>query len=114
MLFIDPAEIDWIEAGHNFVRLHVGSKAFRVRRTLAELEASLHDYRFARIHRGILVRLDKIRELRLEPGWRCGAVLTTGVTLSVSRTYRTPLLRRLGARLRGARSAARPQWTHFG
>jgi two-component system LytT family response regulator len=106
MMLIDPDEIDWVEAGHNYVRLHVASKSYRLRGTITELETSLGVGQFVRIHRGTLVRLGRIRELRLHPGWRCTAVLKSGVTLSVSRTYRTSLLRRLrGRRMRRTNSA---------
>jgi two-component system LytT family response regulator len=98
MLFIDTADIDWIEAGHNFVRLHVGSKAYRLRRTIGDLEAALGPEEFARVHRGILVRLGQIRELQLKARGRCEAVLDAGVAVPVSRGRRKSLMRRLGGR----------------
>ena len=96
MMFVDSADVDWIEAEGNYVRLHVGTKSYRVRKTMSEMESVLGPRQVARIHRRILVRVERVRELRLEAHGRCKAILEGGITLFVSRTYRVSLQKRLG------------------
>lgn len=85
-LLLDPSEIDWIEAEDYYVGIHTAGKRFRLRESLATLEARLDPARFLRVHRGALVQLDRVRE------WRAGAsrgeatlVLRDGTELPVSR-----------------------------
>ena len=96
IMFIKPAEVDWVEADGNYVHLHVGAKSFRVRATMTTIESELGPRQVARIHRRVLVRLARLRELRLKPYGRCDAILENGVCLAVSRTYRPALQKRLG------------------
>ncbi len=86
-------EIDWLESEENYVRVHVGERSFLARSTLQSLEDRLDRNRFARLHRGTIANVDRIR--RLTP-WSHGdlrAVLDDGTTLKVSRRYRDRLER---------------------
>jgi two-component system LytT family response regulator len=93
---VDSDEVEWAEARGNDVTLHLRGRTVQIRLTMKKLESALGDARFARIHRAVLVNLDRVD--RLEPGPSGGTtlVLTSGRQLSVSRTYRASLLRRLG------------------
>src|SRR3979490_3458332 len=59
VLFLNVADIDWIEAAGYYACVHVGSDTHVIRRTLLELERDLGDERFSRIHRSIIVNLDR-------------------------------------------------------
>ena len=88
MFFVNTADIDWIQADGNYVRLHVGPVAHMVRDTIASLERSLPASRFARIHRSAIVNLDRVAEMRQ---WSSGdyiVILTSGARLKLSRSYR--------------------------
>jgi two-component system LytT family response regulator len=88
MFFVNTADVDWIEADGNYVRLHVGSASHMIRETIAAVERALPATTFARIHRSAIVNLDRIAEMRQ---WSSGdyiVVLTTGARLKLSRTYR--------------------------
>ena len=65
VLFLDVADIDWIEAAGYYACLHVGGDTHIMRRTLSELERDLGDEKFIRIHRSIIVNLDRIHGLEL-------------------------------------------------
>lgn len=85
--FVRDDEIDWIEAEGNYVALHVGATKHLHREPLKDLEARLDSSRFLRIHRSIVVNLDRVRELR---PWFHGAyvvVLRDGTELTSGRTY---------------------------
>ena len=93
--FIDVASVDWFEARGNYVRLHVGTTTHMVRETISAIEAALNPSQFARIHRGTIVNIDRIRELQ---PWFAGdylMILKDGTQLKLTRTYRDQLQTRL-------------------
>ena len=90
--FVRTADVDWIEAARNYVRLHAGDRVHTVRTTLATLEARLDPERFRRINRSALVNLDRVREV--QPWFHGDAVviLESGARVSLSRRYRANLI----------------------
>jgi LytTr DNA-binding domain len=90
--FVRTAEVDWIEAARNYVRLHANGRVHTVRTTLAALEARLDSGRFRRISRSALVNLDRVREV--QPWFHGDAlvILEGGARLGLSRRYRGNLL----------------------
>jgi two-component system LytT family response regulator len=90
-------EIDWIEADGNYVKLHVGKKAHLVREKMQELESQLDPQKFARIHRSIIVNLERIKELHPHFNGDFIVVLEDGSQLKLSRSRRENLESRLRA-----------------
>lgn len=91
VLFVRVADVDYLTASGNYVRLHVRKAVFEIRSTLTQMEHQLDPAVFARIHRQTIVNVDRIRELH---PWFTGdfvAVLHDGTQLRVSRTYRAQL-----------------------
>jgi len=88
-------DIDWIEAHHNYVKLHVRNEAHLLRQTIGEIETRLQPDKFLRIHRSLIVNVDRIHHLQA-----CGygeylVVLQNGKNLPLSRSYRDRLDRLL-------------------
>ena len=96
VLFLDAPDIDWVEAAGYYACLHVGADTHIMRRTLAELEKDLGEDRFIRIHRSIIVNLERIRGLELQKGGEYEVVLKSKVRLQLSRRFRKALQDRLG------------------
>ncbi len=88
MLFLDPGDIDWIEAADYYACLHVGAKRHLLRRSMAELEQDLDPNIFCRIHRSAIVNLARVRGLQLNRSGEHEALLLDGSTLPISRRYR--------------------------
>jgi two-component system LytT family response regulator len=89
--FLRVDEIDWIEASHNYVKIHSGPDIHQLRETIKEIETRLQPGKFLRIHRCLIVNVDRIRRLEA-----CGygeylVVLRDGKKLSLSRGYRENL-----------------------
>ncbi len=80
-------EIDWIEAADYYVRVWVGSRGYLLRDSLSDLEARVAGHGYARAHRGALVRLSAVRELK-STGGEVVAVLSSGARVRVSRRRR--------------------------
>lgn len=85
--------IDWVEAAGNYVRLHVAGEAFLVRAPLKEVERHLGSRRFLRIHRSVIVNLERVREIERRFGGEHVVVLRDGTALPISRRYRRQLPR---------------------
>jgi two-component system LytT family response regulator len=96
VLFLSVEDIDWIEAAGYYACLHVGSDTHILRRSLSELEQDLGDEKFIRIHRSIVVNLDRIRGLEVQTSGGYEVVLKSKVRLRLSRRYRKRLQDRMG------------------
>jgi two-component system LytT family response regulator len=86
ILVFDVAEIDWIDAEHGRVVVHVGDEAHRVSRTLTQLEDRLDPLLFFRAHRSVIVNLGRVKEII---PWFAGSHklrLTTGAEVDLSRS----------------------------
>ena len=90
-------EIDWIEADGNYAKLHIGKKAHLLREKMHDLEAQLNPQKFVRIHRSIIVNLDRIKEMHPHFNGDYIVVLEDGVQLKLSRSRREHLETRLKA-----------------
>jgi hypothetical protein len=90
--FVRTADVDWIEAARNNVRIHVNGHTHTLRTTLTALEQRLDPARFRRISRSALVNLDRVREM--QPWFHGDAVviLQSGARLMLSRRYRDNLV----------------------
>ena len=96
-VLVKVADIDWIEAENNYVRLHVGKESHLLREKLSALQARLDPAHFARIHRSTIVNLNRV--VRLKP-WFSGDYVVTlenGKEVRLSRTFREVVQRQLGA-----------------
>ncbi len=94
--FLRAADITWIEAEGNYVRLHVGTDAYLIREKIGTLETRLDPAAFVRVHRSSIVNLNAVRELR---PWFSGdyvIALKDGTELRLSRGYRDRLRARVG------------------
>jgi len=88
VVFVRIADVDWVEAMDNYVRLHVGRDVHMMRETLSNLETRLAGATFLRIHRSAIVNIERIREVQ---PWFAGdyvVILTDGTKLTTGRRYR--------------------------
>ncbi len=94
--FVPVAEIEWIEAAGNYLKLHTRGTVHLVRGTMKQVEDRLAPNRFARIHRTAIVNMERVRYL--EP-WSHGdqlVVLESGAKVTMSRRFRDRLPRSFG------------------
>jgi len=80
--------IDWIEAAGNYVQLHVDRQVYLVRETITAFEARLSPAQFARIHRTVLVNLERVVAFEPTVNGDFSVTLRGGTQLRMSRTYR--------------------------
>jgi two-component system LytT family response regulator len=95
VIFLKVEEIDWIEAAGNYVKLHAGKETHLLRETMSGVEARL-DARFLRVHRSIIVNLERVRELQPAFHGDYVAILHDGTELPLGRGCRDKLRERFG------------------
>ena len=96
---VDVDSIDWLEADGDYVRIHAGTANHLVLQRLHALEEALEPGTFVRIHRSVLVRAARIRELHRESDGGGSIVLRDGVRLRVARGRWDELQAALGVRV---------------
>jgi len=92
MIFIDVAELEWIEACDDYVKLHLADGAYLQKETLKALEVRLDPAHFARVHKSAIVRIDKIKALRPLFKGDLEAEMAGGDRVKVSRRRKRALL----------------------
>jgi two-component system LytT family response regulator len=96
---VATADIDWIEAAGNYLRLHAGRQRHLLRETMAGLERQLDPAVFVRIHRSTIVRLDRITTFEPALHGDYTVTLADGRSLTLTRTYRQKVEEALGRTL---------------
>ena len=91
IIFLAMADIDWIEAADNYVKLHIGTESHFLRDTMNALEDRLPANRFVRISRSTIVNIERIKELHPMFHGEYTVVLRNGARLTLSRGYRDKL-----------------------
>jgi DNA-binding LytR/AlgR family response regulator len=84
-------DIDRIEADGNYVTVYVKGDAYPLRESLVTLEKKLDQKRFARVHRGHIVNIDRIREIQPWDHGDYRILLQDGSFVNFSRRYRSKL-----------------------
>lgn len=96
IVVVDLADVRWVEADDNYVRINTPAGEFLARRTIRDLVSLLDPARFIRIHRSTIVNLAKVRELRPLGDGDYEATVEGGKRLTVSRSYRDALVAAFG------------------
>jgi len=92
-------ELDYVEAAGNYLRLYQGRERHLLRETLSNFETRLDPARFVRIHRSIIVNLDRVAELEQALHGDYHVRLHDGRRLTLTRTYREHFQAVLGREL---------------
>ncbi|MGH7662928.1 MAG: LytR/AlgR family response regulator transcription factor [Gemmatimonadaceae bacterium] len=86
--FLPVADIEWIEAADDHVRIHTGKHTYMHRDTLTHLEQRLPSGVFLRVHRSSMVNVERIREMQ---PWFHGdwvIILGSGARVQSGKSYR--------------------------
>ena len=88
VLLVDVADVDWVGADGDYVRIHAAGKSHLIRDTMAAMEQRLDPTTFVRIHRSTIVNTTRIREMRPYSSREYAVILNDGTRLRLSRRYR--------------------------
>lgn len=96
IVLVPPAEVHWIEAEGDYVRIHTHDRRHLLHATLSHVAAQLDPRCFVRVHRSAVVNVERIRELEPSSNGEFQIVMQDGQKLRSSRTHREALLAALG------------------
>lgn len=89
--YVNVADIDWIETQGNYLALHVDRRCHLIRATSQTFETQLNPKHFVRIHRRLIVAVDRIQEVQPIGNGDALVRLFDGRELRSSRSYREDL-----------------------
>lgn len=94
--FITADDVDWIEAAGNYVGLHVGRHRHLVRDSINAVIAKLDPARFLRVHRSVIINVERIARVKAEAHGEYRIILRDGTRLTSSRAYNFQIRRLIG------------------
>lgn len=95
-ILLPTDEIDWIETHGNYLKVHAGRESHLIRGTMQSLETKLNPEKFVRVHRSVIVNVEKIKEIYPRSNGDQDLVLQNGEQLMLSRNYRDKFFDLLG------------------
>ena len=93
--FVDPGDIEWIEADGDYVVVHAGNGRHRVRDTISAMETRLPQGQLVRVSRSAIVNLSAIREMQRWFRGNFVIILRDGTRVTTGARYRERLTSRL-------------------
>jgi two-component system LytT family response regulator len=85
-VFVIPvSKLDYVEAQDDYVCLHTEGKRVMKQQTISSVEASLDPARFVRIHRSVIVNVERVAKIEPYSKDSKVAILADGTRLPVSR-----------------------------
>jgi two-component system, LytTR family, response regulator len=85
--FVRISNVDWIDAADNYVRLHAGGREHLVRDTLTAFESKVNPEKFVRVHRSIIINLDRVESIEPHAHGEYVVTMKDGARLTTSRSY---------------------------
>jgi hypothetical protein len=93
--FVEPSDIDWIEADGDYVIVHVGTTQHRVREAISSIERRLPQAQLLRVSRSAIVNLSAIREMQRWFRGNFVIILRGGTRVITGAKYRDRLIGRM-------------------
>jgi DNA-binding LytR/AlgR family response regulator len=84
---IKIADLDWVEAERDYVRLHANGHSYLLRDTISAVQSRLNPDRFMRVRRSALVRIDRVTGIRRAGPGDYRVLMSQGSEIRVGRTY---------------------------
>ncbi|MEO8000099.1 MAG: LytTR family DNA-binding domain-containing protein, partial [Gemmatimonadaceae bacterium] len=94
--FVSVADVDYVEASGDVVRLHSGKVVHSLRKSMGEVLAMFDPSKFVRIHRSHIVNVERIAKMEPYFHGEYVVVLRDGTKLKLSRSYRAAVSKLLG------------------
>lgn len=98
-VFLNPEDVVWVEAQGNSVKIGAAGAVHLVRESLQSVEDRLDKARFARVHRSFVVNVKHIRRIVPALYGDYDVLMSDGVKVRLSRSYRDKLKELLPAGL---------------
>jgi two-component system, LytTR family, response regulator len=93
MRFVRAETIDWLDAQGNYAQLHIGGRTHLLRETMTAMEAKLNPALFVRIHRSVIINIDRVATIEPHVHGEYEITMQDGARMTTSAAH--------SARLRG-------------
>lgn len=93
--FVEPRDIDWIQADGDYVIVYVGAARYRVREAISSIERRVPPMQLVRVSRSAIVNLSAIREMQRWFRGNFVIILRDGTRVITGAKYRDRLTRRI-------------------
>ena len=98
VFYLHPSDVVTVESGGNYVYFHTEERVLPMRGTMAEVEDTLNQYEFLRVHRSYIVNLTHRLALQKNAAESTELVLKNGKVVPVSKKYRPALMAAMAQR----------------
>lgn len=85
--FVKAANVEWVDAQGNYVRLHADGRSHLIRTTMKAFERQLDPERYVRVHRSAIVAIDCIDRIESHQHGEYIITLRDGARLTSSRAH---------------------------
>lgn len=85
--FVKAADVEWVDAQGNYVRLHAEGRGHLIRATMKAFERQLDPERYVRVHRSAIVAIDGIERIESHQHGEYIITLRDGSRLTSSRAH---------------------------
>jgi len=87
LYFVQAVDIEWVEGAANYVQVHAGGRVHFIRDTMTAFASKLAPDKFIRVHRSVIVNIDRIQ--RIEPRGHGDYLITLrdGTQVASSQAY---------------------------
>ena len=96
-MFVKTADIDWVHAEGNYSRLHTSRGTHLIRESLQSVAEALDPLVFVRVHRSVVVNIDRVAKLVTGDDGGMLIVLSSGDRVPLGPSYRSRLEELFGA-----------------
>ena len=93
------ADVEWMEAAGNYLKLHTGGTSHLYRQSLATMQRTLDERRFLRVHRSAIINLEHVTSVFPKPSGDAEIVMRSGSRVPLSRRYAREFHERTGRTL---------------
>jgi two-component system LytT family response regulator len=94
--FIQPEDIEYIEAAGYYIEVFANDKKHLIRQSLTQLDELLDGQRFLRIHRSVIVNLHFLKEIIREGANDFSVRMANDTTFKISRSYKSAVFEKIG------------------
>lgn len=94
--FLDPMEIEYVEAAGYYIEVFAKNKKHLIRQSLTQLEEHLDSRQFIRIHRSVIINIAYLKEIVREGANDFSVRMTNDTTFKISRSYKAEVFDKIG------------------
>jgi len=94
--FIQPGEIEYIEAAGYYIEVFAGGKKHLIRQSLTQLEKFLDESQFIRIHRSVIINLGFLKEITRDGANDFSVRMANEAMFKISRSYKAEVFEKVG------------------